>query len=146
MNWTVVFSIIAACVSVGGVFIAIGVFKGKINQNAESNKAQDEHIKALAAKTELAAAVSRGDEQLAAAMKRSDEILKIIIDRAEEDRKSGEGKFRDFYGILTGHAERIRALETQQTGLSESLKEIKGDIREGFKKVEESLRELSRKA
>ena len=156
MNHTIIFSIIAACISVGGVFIAIGVFKGRINHNSDTNKAHDEQIKNLAAKSELAAAVSRGDEQLAAAskrsddqlaaaIKRSDEILKIIIERAEEDRKNGAGQFREFYGILTGHAERIRALETQQSSLTESVKEIKVDIKEGFKKMEDNLKELAKR-
>jgi hypothetical protein len=145
VNSSIIFSVIAACISVGGVFIAIGVFKGRINHNSDTNKAQDEQIKNLAAKTELAAAVTRGDEQLAAAMKRSDEILKIITERAEEDRKSGAGQFRDFYGILTGHAERIKALETQQSSLTESLKEIKVDIKEGFRKMEDNLKELAKR-
>jgi uncharacterized phage infection (PIP) family protein YhgE len=150
---TVIFSIIAAAISLGGVFIAIGVFKSRINQNSESNKAQDEHIKSLASKSELAAAVirgdeqlkgsiSRGDEKLAAAMSKSDELLKVIMERTEEDRKSGEGKFHDFYGLLSGHGERIRALETQQSMINENLKEIKGDVKEGFRKIEDSIREL----
>jgi hypothetical protein len=148
-----IFSIIAACISIGGVFIAVGVFKGRINQNSEINKAQNDQIDKCASKTELAAAVSRGDDQLAAeskrsadqlaaAIKRSDEILKIITERAEEDRKNGAGQFREIYGLLSGHAERIRALETQQTSLNESLKEIKVDIREGFKRMEDNLKEL----
>jgi hypothetical protein len=134
MNFTIVFSIIAACLSVGGVLIAVGVFKGRINQNSEVNKAQNDQIEKCASRTELAAAI-----------KRSDELLRIITERAEEDRKSGVGQFRDFYGILTEHAERIRALETQQTSLNESLKEIKVDIREGFKKLEDNLKEMTKR-
>jgi hypothetical protein len=145
LNMDLLMSIIAIVTAVGGVFIAIGFFKGKIHQHGDSIAAQGDEIKTLAGKTELASAVNRGDEQLAAAIKRSDEILQIITERAEEDRKSGAGQFREFYGLLTGHAERIRALETQQSSLTESLKEIKIDIKEGFKKLEDNLREMAKR-
>ena len=133
MNPTIIFSIIAACVSVGGVFITIGVFKGKINQNAEVNKDQGDQIKLTASKTELAAAI-----------KRSDEMLALMKERAEEDRAKGQGQYREFYSLLTNHAERISSLETQQTGLSKILDELKGDIKSGFRKIEDELRDLQK--
>ena len=131
MNITLVFSIITAVVTLGSIFIAIGVFKGKITQNAETNKAQWEQMKLLATKDELAAAI-----------KRSDEMLDIMRNRAEEDRSKGQGQWREFHAALSKHAERIGALETQQNTLMKSLDEIKGDIKSGFKELQNELKEL----
>ena len=133
MTPAIIFSIIAAAISVGGVLIAIGVNKGRINQNTETNRAQDEQIKLSASKTELAAAI-----------KRSDEMLALMKERAEEDRAKGQGQYREFYSLLTNHAERISSLETQQTGLSKILDELKSDIKSGFRKIEDELKDLQK--
>lgn len=133
MNPTIVFSIIAACISIGGVLITVGVIKGKINQNTEVNKAQDGQIEKCASK-----------EELAAAIKRSDELLALMKERAEEDRSKGQGQYREFYGLLTNHAERIGSLETQHTGLAKALDELKDDIKSGFRKIEEDLKDLQK--
>jgi len=131
MNHTIIFSIIAATVSLGSVFIAIGVFKGKINQNAETNNAQNEQMKALASKSELAAAI-----------KRSDEMLEIMSKRAEEDRIKGQGQWREFHELLAKHSEKIGILENQQSTLMKSLDEIKGDIKSGFRQLQDELKEI----
>jgi len=131
MNHTIIFSIISAAVTLGGVFIAVGVFKGKINQNAETNKAQDEQMKALASKSELAAAI-----------KRSDEMLEIMSKRAEEDRIKGQGQWREFHELLAKHSEKIGILENQQSTLMKSLDEIKGDIKSGFRQLQDELKEI----
>ena len=133
MNPSIIFSIIAACVSVGGVLIAVGVFKGKINHNTEANKAHDEQIKQLASRTELAAAI-----------KRSDEMLALMKERAEEDRSKGEGQYREFYALLNSQEKRVIALETQQATLSKALDEMKSDIKGGFRKIEEDLKDLQK--
>jgi DNA repair exonuclease SbcCD ATPase subunit len=131
MSHTIIFSIIAAVISIGGVFIAIGVFKGKINQNAEANKVQDEQMKALASKDELTAAI-----------KRSDEMLTIMTKRAEEDRLKGQSQWREFHEIISKHSERIGVLENQQTILMKALDEIKGDLKSGFRQLQDELKEL----
>jgi len=131
MNHTIIFSIIAAALSLGGVLIAIGVFKGKINHNADVNKAQDEQMKTLATKDDLAAAI-----------RRSDEMLAIMTKRAEEDRLKGQGQWREFHEIIAKHSERIGVLENQQNTLMKSLDEIKGDIKSGFRQLQDDLKEL----
>jgi hypothetical protein len=131
MNWAIVFSILAACISVGGVFIAIGVFKAKISQNTEVNAAQNEQIKQLATKDEITAAI-----------KRSDEMLSLMKERAEEDRAKGQGQYREFYSLLNGQEKRIIALETQQTALAKSLDEMKQDFKSEFRDLHTELKEL----
>jgi uncharacterized protein YceH (UPF0502 family) len=140
-----IFSFVAIAISVGGILIGIGVLKSKVAQSAEVNNAQTEQIKALASRSELTAAATRADEKLTAAIKRSDEMLAIMTQRATEDREKGAGQYREFYSILTGHAERIAALETQQNTLAKSLDEIKGDIKSGFKELQEELKELRKR-
>jgi hypothetical protein len=69
-------------------------------------------------------------------------MLALMKERAEEDRSKGQNHYREFYGLLTGHAERISALEPQQYALTKSLDEIKGDIKTGFRELQAELKEL----
>jgi hypothetical protein len=137
-----IFSLLAAVLSVGGVLIAFGMLKGKVSQNAEANRLQDKQLETRASKADLAAAVSRTDEQLAMAIKHSDEMLDLMRKRAEEDRASGEGHYRELYGIISHHAERIKAVEITQESIQKILEEIKGSIKTGFTEVKEELKEL----
>ena len=101
MSGTVIISLIGTLVgmliTVGGVFIAVGGLKQKIHDSVETNKAQEEHIKTLASKDELAKAI-----------KRSDELLVLMQKRVDEDRLSGERRYTELYGLLNVHSERIR--------------------------------------
>jgi hypothetical protein len=137
-----IFSLLAAVISVGGVLIGFGMIKGKVSQNAEMNNTQGKQIENCASRGELAAAVERGGEQLAAAIKHSDEMLELMRKRAEEDRKSGEGHYRELYGIINNHAERIKAVEITQKAIDKSLEEIKIDIKTGFADVKTELKEM----
>jgi hypothetical protein len=139
---SIIFSVLAASISIGTILVAFGVIKGKVNQNAEANKAQTEQIEECASKSELAAAMERGGEQLAAAIKHSDEMLELMRKRAEEDRKSGEGHYKELYGIINNHAERIKAVEITQKAIDKSLEEIKVDIKTGFADVKTELKEM----
>jgi hypothetical protein len=142
INSAFVFSLIAAVVSLGGIFIGVGVIKGKLSQAIDVNSAQNKQIENCASRGELSAAVTRADEQLAAAIKHSDEVLEFMRKRAEEDRASGEGHYRELYGIINSHAERIKAVETTQKAIDKSLEEIKSDIKAGFADVKSELKEL----
>jgi chromosome segregation ATPase len=146
MSASLIFSLIAAVISVGGVFIAIGVFKGKINQNTETNKIQSEQILNLASKTEVSTAVKHIDERIEISIKRSDELLTIIKARAEEDRSKNQGQYHEFYNLLNNHEKRLSALETQQTAMTKSLDEIKSDIKSGFRDLQNELKELRKQA
>ena len=147
---TIVFSVIAACVSIGSILIAVGVLKGKIHQHAETSAAHSEHIKKMASKDELAVHSEQvkkmaSKDELAAAIKRSDDLYDMMLKRAEEDRQKGQGQYRDFYNLLTVHGERIKGLETWQNSIADSLKELKVDLREGFRKLEEDLKQLGKR-
>jgi chromosome segregation ATPase len=131
VNPTIIFSIITAAIALGSIFIAIGMQKSKISHNAEATSAQGELIKNSATKDELAAAI-----------KRSDEMLEIMRDRAEEDRGKGQAQWREFHTLISRHAERIGALETQQNTLMKSLDEIKGDLKTGFKELQKEIKDL----
>jgi len=131
INPSFIFSLITTIVTLGSVFIAIGVFKGRIQHNTETNKAQNEQMKTLATKDELAAAI-----------KRSDEMLEIMIKRTEEDRAKGQGQWREFHDLISKHAERISVLENQQTTLMKSLDEIKLDIKSGFRDLQNRIEKI----
>ena len=135
MSWTVIISLIGTLVgmliTVGGVFIAVGGLKQKINDSVETNKAQEEHIKTLSSKDELAKAI-----------KRSDELLVLMQKRVDEDRLSGERRYADLYGLLNVHSERIGKLEVSQEQIFKLLDNLSASINNGFKDMKDDIREL----
>jgi len=139
------FSILAAVISAGGVLVAVGVFKGRINQNAETLKIQAGRIEELASKNEVGEAVRHVNSGIETSMKRADELLAIMRDRAEEDRSRGQSQYREFMATINGHEKRISSLETQQTATAKSLDEIKADLKDGFRDIQNELKELGKK-
>lgn len=135
MSGTVIISLIGTLVgmliTVGGVFIAVGGLKQKIHDSVEINKAQEEHIKTLASKDELAKAI-----------KRSDELLELMKKRVDEDRLSGEKKYAELYGLLNAHSERIGKLEVSQEQIFKMLDKLDSTINNGFKDMREDMKEL----
>jgi|GEM_PF-1282391 len=135
MSGTVIISLIGTLVgmliTVGGVFIAVGGLKQKINDSVETNKAQEEHIKTLSSKDELAKAI-----------KRSDELLVLMQKRVDEDRLSGERRYTELYGLLNVHSERIGKLEVSQEQIFKLLDNLSASINNGFKDMKDDIREL----
>ena len=131
MTVSVIISIVGMLVTVGGVFIAVGGLKQKIHDNVETNEKQEAHIKTLASKVELAQAIQR-----------SDELLELMTKRADEDRRSGEHKYTELYGLLNAHGERIGKLEVSQAQVFKMLDKLDSNINNGFKDMKEDIREL----
>lgn len=131
MDTGLIFSIIGAAVTLGGVFIGIGMIKGRLANAVEVNAAQTKQIEECASRDELANAI-----------RRSDEMLEIMRKRAEEDRAVSAGKFKEFYALLNSHSERITALETNQKTVTKTLEEIRKDLNGGFRDIREELREM----
>lgn len=135
MSGTVIISLIGTLVgmliTVGGVFIAVGSLKQKIHDSIETNKAQEEHIKTLSSKDELAKAI-----------KRSDELLVLMQKRVDEDRLSGERRYTELYGLLNVHSERIGKLEVSQEQIFKLLDNLNASINHGFKDMKDDIREL----
>ena len=135
MSGTVIISLIGSLVgmliAIGGVFVAVGGLKQKINDSVETNKAQEEYIKTLSSKDELAKAI-----------KRSDELLELMQRRADEDRRLGEHKYTELYGLLNAHGERIGKLEVSQAQVFKMLDKLDSNINNGFKDMKEDIREL----
>ena len=131
MNSGLLFPVISAAVTLGGVLIGIGLLKGKLNGAIETNAEQSKKIEGCATRDELASAI-----------KRSDEMLDIMRRRADEDRAKSEGKFKEFYSILNKHSERITVLETNQQTVTKTLEEIRKDLNGGFNDIRKELREI----
>lgn len=131
MTVSVIISIVGMLVTVGGVFIAVGGLKQKIHDNVETNEKQEAHIKTLASKDELAKAI-----------KRSDELLELMQKRADEDRRSGEYKYTELYGLLNAHSERIGKLEVSQEQIFKMLDKLDSTINNGFKDMKDDIKEL----
>jgi hypothetical protein len=124
MNSQILFSVISAAVTLGGICIAFGVIKGKVERVAKDNEVQ-------ATKDELAAAI-----------KRSDELLDIMGKRAEEDRQRGDGRYKELYGIIGTHGERISKLEISQEQIFKMLDKLEITVSGGFRDLRQDMKEL----
>jgi hypothetical protein len=126
-----VFSLIAAVVTLGGLLVAFGVLKQKIIEGAKTNELQSAQIEERASRQELSAA-----------MKRSDELLDLMRERAEEDRLRGDGRYKELYGIIGGHGERIGKLEISQEQIFKMLDKLEGTVISGFHDMRQDMKEL----
>jgi hypothetical protein len=124
MSFQILFSLISAAVTLGGICIAFGVIKGKVERVAKENEVQ-------ATKDELTAAI-----------KRSDELLDMMRKRAEEDRLLGDGRYKELYGIIGGHAERIGKLEISQEQIFKMLDKLENAVSGGFRDLRQDMKEL----
>jgi arsenate reductase-like glutaredoxin family protein len=105
--------------------------KGKLQQAVETNAAQTKHLESCATRDELAKAI-----------KRSDEMLEIMRKRVDEDRTLGEGRYKELYGIISGHVERIGKLEVSQDQLFKLLDKLESTVTSGFREMKADMKEL----
>jgi hypothetical protein len=126
-----IFSLIAALVTLGGILVAFGVLKQKITESEKTNELQTAQIEGLASRQELSAA-----------MKRSDELLDLMRKRAEEDRMRGDGRYKELYGIIGTHSERIGKLEISQEQIFKMLDKLEGTVSGGFHDMRQDMKEL----
>jgi S-methylmethionine-dependent homocysteine/selenocysteine methylase len=126
-----IFSLIAALVTLGGLLVAFGVLKQKIIESAKTNEQQAAQIEERASKQELSAA-----------MKRSDELLDFMRERAEEDRLRGDGRYKELYGIIGTHGERIGKLEISQEQIFKMLDKLEIAVSSGFHDLRQDMKEL----
>jgi hypothetical protein len=124
VNTQFIFSIISAAVTLGGICIAFGVIKARVDRVARENELQ-------ASKDELTAAI-----------KRSDELLDIMRKRAEEDRLRGDGRYKELYGIIGAHGERIGKLEISQEQIFKMLDKLEITVSGGFHDLRQDMKEL----
>jgi hypothetical protein len=126
-----VFSLIAALVTLGGLLVAFGALKQKILESVKTNELQTAQIEERASKQELTAA-----------MKRSDELLDLMRQRAEEDRLRGDGRYKELYGIIGAHSERIGKLEISQEQLFKMLDKLENTVTTGFREMKDDMKEM----
>jgi hypothetical protein len=125
------FSVLGAAVTLGGVFTAAGVMKGKLNSAAETNAEQSKKIEERATRDELAAAV-----------KRPDEMLELMRERVDEDRAAGGGRYKELYGILTARGERTGKLEVSREQLFKTPGKLGAAVTGGFREMKAGMKEL----
>ena len=146
MTMELLISLIGAVVTLGGICISFGVLKAKITENSKTNDAQVKQIEGCATRLELAEVIKRSDDKLALAIKHSDDMLELMRKRAEEDRAAGEGRYKELYGIINIHGERIAKLETSHAAVMKSLDELKADLRIGLKEIRDDIKDLKGKS
>ncbi|MDR1175342.1 MAG: hypothetical protein LBK83_07735 [Treponema sp.] len=124
MSTQILFSLISIAVTLGGICIAFGVIKGKVERVAKDNEVQ------------------ATKEELTAAIRRSDELLDIMRKRAEEDRARGDGRYKELYGLIGAHSERIGKLEISQEQIFKMLDKLENMVSGGFHDVRQDMKEL----
>jgi Trp operon repressor len=105
--------------------------KGKLQQAAETNAVQTKQLESCATRDELANAI-----------KRSDEMLELMRKRVDEDRAIGEGRYKELYGIINSHGERIGRLEVSQEQLFKMLDKLEVTVTSGFREMKADMKEL----
>jgi hypothetical protein len=75
-------------------------------------------------------------------MKRSDELLDLMRNRAEEDRLRGDGRYKELYGIIGVHGERIGKLEISQEQIFKMLDKLEVTVLGGFHDLRQDMKEL----
>ena len=131
MDTGFIFSLIAAFVTIGGLLVAFGALKQKIIESVKTNELQTTRIEECASKQELSTA-----------MKRSDELLDLMRKRAEEDRLRGDGRYKELYGIIGTHNERIGKLEVSQEQLFKMLDKLETTVTTGFREMKDDMKEM----
>jgi hypothetical protein len=124
MSTEILFSIISIAVTLGSICIAFGVIKGKVERVAKDNEVQ------------------ATKEELTAAIRRSDELLDIMRTRAEEDRSRGDGRYKELYGIIGAHGERISKLEISQEQIFKMLDKLEITVSGGFRDLRQDMKDL----
>jgi hypothetical protein len=81
-------------------------------------------------------------DELTAAIRRSDELLDIMRKRAEEDRLRGDGRYKELYGIIGAHGERISKLEISQEQIFKMLDKLEITVSGGFRDLRQDMKEL----
>jgi outer membrane murein-binding lipoprotein Lpp len=115
-----IISIISTLVMLGGLCIGAGVLKGKIDHNDMKNDEQTKKIDDCATKGDLAA----------------------LIKRMDEDRAVNATQHKEFYG----YQNRIVDIEATMKSLKASVDELKEDVKQGFKEIQQDIKSLSRRA
>lgn len=116
---------ISIAVSVGSLIalligggIAYGVMTNKVQTCIDDNATQDEKIQVLATKIELQA----------------------VEERLREDRAKNEDQHKELYLSRNQHDSLFAQLGAQMAGLAVTMKELKDDMREGFKELREDIK------
>jgi hypothetical protein len=60
----------------------------------------------------------------------------------EEDRAAGEGRYKELYGIISRHGERIGRLEVSQEQLFKMLDKLEETVTSGFREMKLDMKEL----
>jgi peptidoglycan hydrolase CwlO-like protein len=124
MSTQILFSIISVAVTLGGICIAFGVIKGKVEQVAKDSEVQ-------ASKTELAAAIKQWDD-----------LYDMLRQEVEKDRLRGDGHYKELYGILGDQRERIGKLEVSQEQIFKMLDKLETMVSSGFHDMRNDMKEL----
>jgi hypothetical protein len=120
------FSLIGAGVTIGALCVGFGVLKAKINTTSEKQKE------------------SATKKELAEAIKHSDDLLEIMQKRAAEDRERGDGRYKELYGIINLHSERIAKLEISQEQLFKLMDKLEATMNNGFSELKADVKEVQK--
>jgi hypothetical protein len=118
MNINLIFSVISAAVTVGGLCVGLGVMKAKIDRATKVNKTQTKKIEGCVTKEELG----------------------MVVRSIDEDRKHNAEQHKDFYD----YRNRIVSIESTLKSLTKSFDEFKLDIKSDMREILSEVKELRR--
>jgi hypothetical protein len=115
-----IFSLLSAVIALGGIGISFGVLKGKVDRNTEENQEQAKQFDGCATQKDLAA----------------------LKERTDEDRKRNMEPHQKRFDAVGDQAKQIGELTMTLRSMELSFKELKDDVKQGFKELQSELKGL----
>jgi septal ring factor EnvC (AmiA/AmiB activator) len=119
----IIFSALSALATIVGVGVFIGVLKTKVDNNAKVNEDHAKRLGGCAAKEDLAA----------------------LAKRADEDREQNVKTHEKLFASVNDQSRQVAELKATLDSLRKSLDEVKIDIKQGLKDIQDELKELRRR-
>jgi DNA anti-recombination protein RmuC len=117
---SVIFSLLGAVVSLGGLCVGFGILKGKVEHAVEENREQAEHLKICATKQEVTA----------------------LFNQAEDARKRNSDSIARLFDMVNSQAKEIGELNATLKAMKESLDALKTQIQDGLKEIRDEIKDL----
>jgi hypothetical protein len=115
-----IFSLISALFTLGTLCVGFGALKNKVDQSIKENEAQSKQFGEYATQKDLAA----------------------LKERTDEDRKRNMEQHQKLFDSVGDQAKQIGELAMTLRSMELSFKELKDDVKQGFRELQNEIRGL----
>jgi hypothetical protein len=113
-----IFSLVSALVTLGTLCVGFGVLKNKVDQIIKENEAQSKQFGDCVTQKDLA----------------------VLKERTDEDRKRNMEHHQKLFDSVGDQAKQIGELAMTLRSMELSFKELKDDVKQGFRELQNEIR------